>query len=192
MGVLDEIERANPAHLAGMRVRAPNGLVADGEFASNHGFRGFRDRGLAIRRTILDEIVLRGARSVGARVLEETHVTDVHRNESRRVDGVSVRDANGKQRTLSARYVVGADGLRSVVARRLGLTKTSRIWPRRIALVAHYHNVQGVGEMGEMHVDYDGYRSEEHTSELQSHVNLVCRLLLEKKNDSTSLFSISH
>src|SRR5438477_7053772 len=26
-------------------------------------------------------------------------------------------------------------------------------------------------------------RSEEHTSELQSHVNLVCRLLLEKKNN---------
>src|SRR5690242_21386051 len=26
-----------------------------------------------------------------------------------------------------------------------------------------------------------GLRSEEHTSELQSHVNLVCRLLLEKK-----------
>src|SRR5690242_20908780 len=28
-------------------------------------------------------------------------------------------------------------------------------------------------------------RSEEHTSELQSHVNLVCRLLLEKKNKKT-------
>src|SRR2546430_8108428 len=27
-----------------------------------------------------------------------------------------------------------------------------------------------------------GYRSEEHTSELQSQSNLVCRLLLEKKN----------
>src|SRR5260370_27771109 len=26
------------------------------------------------------------------------------------------------------------------------------------------------------------YRSEEHTAELQSHLNLVCRLLLEKKN----------
>src|SRR4029434_2729722 len=26
-------------------------------------------------------------------------------------------------------------------------------------------------------------RSEEHTSELQSHLNLVCRLLLEKRND---------
>src|SRR5438477_3669271 len=30
-----------------------------------------------------------------------------------------------------------------------------------------------------------GSRSEEHTSELQSHVNLVCRLLLEKKNNTT-------
>src|SRR5438132_8263293 len=28
-------------------------------------------------------------------------------------------------------------------------------------------------------------RSEEHTSELQSHSDLVCRLLLEKKKDST-------
>src|SRR5260370_23585246 len=35
------------------------------------------------------------------------------------------------------------------------------------------------------------YRSEEHTSELQSHLNLVCRLLLEKKNkQSTMLNSI--
>src|SRR4051812_49600762 len=30
-------------------------------------------------------------------------------------------------------------------------------------------------------------RSEEHTSELQSHVNLVCRLLLEKKKKPTIL-----
>src|SRR4051812_49786654 len=29
----------------------------------------------------------------------------------------------------------------------------------------------------------DEERSEEHTSELQSHVNLVCRLLLEKKKN---------
>src|SRR5690242_20782478 len=29
------------------------------------------------------------------------------------------------------------------------------------------------------------WRSEEHTSELQSHVNLVCRLLLEKKKENT-------
>src|SRR5450631_1514147 len=34
-------------------------------------------------------------------------------------------------------------------------------------------------------------RSEEHTSELQSHVNLVCRLLLEKKNNCAASLPIS-
>src|SRR5207247_6588169 len=44
--------------------------------------------------------------------------------------------------------------------------------------------------MGEPH-DYaprSSQRSEEHTSELQSRVDLVCRLLLEKKNDRRSHF----
>src|SRR5260370_7599235 len=31
-----------------------------------------------------------------------------------------------------------------------------------------------------------GVRSEEHTSELQSHLNLVCRLLLEKKKQQNT------
>src|SRR5260370_8072457 len=35
-------------------------------------------------------------------------------------------------------------------------------------------------------------RSEEHTSELQSHLNLVCRLLLEKKNDAYSAPFLRH
>src|SRR5260370_1703613 len=35
-------------------------------------------------------------------------------------------------------------------------------------------------------------RSEEHTSELQSHLNLVCRLLLEKKKIKYILHTTSH
>src|SRR5438270_5327123 len=35
-------------------------------------------------------------------------------------------------------------------------------------------------------VKYRNVRSEEHTSELQSQSNVVCRLLLEKKNTDTS------
>src|SRR2546426_2810374 len=35
-------------------------------------------------------------------------------------------------------------------------------------------------------IQEDGTRSEEHTSELQSPCNLVCRLLLEKKKSETS------
>src|SRR5258706_11472782 len=39
----------------------------------------------------------------------------------------------------------------------------------------------GAGDQG------DAFRSEEHTSELQSLTNLVCRLLLEKKKKKKSL-----
>src|SRR5260370_22497169 len=35
-------------------------------------------------------------------------------------------------------------------------------------------------------------RSEEHTSELQSHLNLVCRLLLEKKKKTITATSLGH
>src|SRR5580698_11274921 len=38
----------------------------------------------------------------------------------------------------------------------------------------------------EHRVDRHRVRSEEHTSELQSHVNLVCRLLLEKKKNTNT------
>ena len=157
MNVLDEIERSSPAHLAGMRVRAPNGQSAVGEFASTHGFRGFRDHGLAVRRTILDAIVLGGARAAGARVEELVRVTDLAKDHTGRVTGVTVIGPDGSAQTMKSRYVIGADGLRSVVGRRLGLTRTSRFFPKRLALVAHYRGVRDVGALGEMHVDYDGY-----------------------------------
>src|SRR5260370_22661038 len=40
---------------------------------------------------------------------------------------------------------------------------------------------------GKLHLAVVTVRSEEHTSELQSHLNLVCRLLLEKKKQYTGL-----
>src|SRR5260370_19792613 len=40
------------------------------------------------------------------------------------------------------------------------------------------------GAPEQLAADVESARSEEHTSELQSHLNLVCRLLLEKKKKS--------
>src|SRR2546426_4826413 len=47
-------------------------------------------------------------------------------------------------------------------------------------------------EVGRVHDVVDGsLRSEEHTSELQSPCNLVCRLLLEKKKKTTYQYRIN-
>src|SRR2546427_2994633 len=43
--------------------------------------------------------------------------------------------------------------------------------------------------LGHVHGDAVRLRSEEHTSELQSQSNLVCRLLLEKKKKKTQEFA---
>src|SRR5690606_40939954 len=55
-------------------------------------------------------------------------------------------------------------------------------------LFGHYHGVEsvrniveGCAELGIEYLTLYAFRSEEHTSELQSRENLVCRLLLEKK-----------
>ncbi|MEP6491457.1 MAG: NAD(P)/FAD-dependent oxidoreductase [bacterium] len=153
MGALERVEQSGAAALSGIRVRAPNGAVIAGDFIASHGFRGFRDRGLSVRREVLDSILLDCARLAGARVTEGVRVTDVVRDGTR-VVGVSTLGNDGPE--IRARFVVAADGLRSVIAKRLGLAHTLR-WPRRLALVTHYANVREVGEHGEMHVERDGY-----------------------------------
>jgi menaquinone-9 beta-reductase len=155
MGALEDVEQSGAAHLAGMRVRAPNGTWMRGQFAAGHGFRAFRDCGLALPRERLDAILLDCARRAGARVEEGTRVVDLEQDRAGRVVGVHALTRSGSV-TRRAHVVVGADGLRSIVARRLGLARVGR-WPRRVALVARYRGVDGVGDEGEMHVERDGY-----------------------------------
>ena len=155
LGVLEVVERSGAAQLAGMRVHAPNGSTIHGEFAGDHGFNAYRDRGLAVRRTMLDTILLNEARRSGAQVREGARVTDVIRNDNGSVAGVKILD-HRKLVSLRAPFVVGADGLRSVIARRVGLVRTSR-WPRRIALVTHFTGVEHSRDFGDMHVEDGGY-----------------------------------
>jgi menaquinone-9 beta-reductase len=155
MGILAALEPRG-ALLRGMAVRAPNGAFAYGDYVAGHGFRAFRDRGLSIRRAILDEALLSSARAVGADVHERARVTHVLRDDAGRATGVAILDAQGRTTTLRADVVIGADGLRSVVARRLGLARTRR-WPDRIAVIGHYRDARDVGEYGEMHIERDGF-----------------------------------
>jgi geranylgeranyl reductase family protein len=155
MGVLASLETAG-AQLRGMSVRSPDGTTARGEYAAPHGYAPFRNRGLAIRRERLDHVLLDRARDTGASVTERVRIVDLLRDAVGRVVGVSGLDETGANVELRARVVVGADGLRSIVARRLGVSRSWRL-PQRISLVAHYHGVANVGDYGEMHIERDGF-----------------------------------
>ena len=155
MGVLTALE-SRGAHLRGMVVRSPSGAVARGDYRATHGYRGFRDSGLSIRREILDHALLNAARGAGAVVEEGVRVTDVMRDSDGTVRGALVADASGAVREVRADLVVAADGLRSIIARRVGLARVSP-WPHRVAVVAHYRDVGDVSDMVEIHVEDDGF-----------------------------------
>src|SRR2546426_3314471 len=75
---------------------------------------------------------------------------------------------------------------RTVVEARAGAMRAESIWPGGTSGVlgsANYFQFLG---------RWLTNRSEEHTSELQSPCNLVCRLLLEKKKKETNSRTASH
>lgn len=152
LGVLADLEAAG-APLEGTIVTASRGARLDGAFA-RAGHQPFRPAGLSIARRVLDARLVEAARAAGATVLERRTVEDLIYDDGA-VGGAVVREADGTRRVIRARLTIGADGLRSVVARRLGGQRYGR--PRRIAFVGHFTGVPGVGRSAEMHVGTDGY-----------------------------------
>jgi flavin-dependent dehydrogenase len=75
----------------------------------------------APRRSLLDRLLVDAAREAGAEVVYGLRVADLLRDGDGRVAGVSVEDGNGEAVRIAADVVVGADGLRSTVARLAGM-----------------------------------------------------------------------
>src|SRR5260370_9694527 len=78
-------------------------------------------------------------------------------------------------------YLAGYDGKANYHS---GQFKVQRPFSKGFTMLLGYTWSRAIDDTGGTFVgeaDRGGARSEEHTSELQSHLNLVCRLLLEKK-----------
>ena len=153
LGVLADLEAAGGVAVEGTSVTGAHGSRLDGVFA--HATPPpFRPAGLAIARRILDARLVQAARDAGARVLERTAVEELL-YERGAVAGAIVRDATGARRAIHARLTVGADGLRSAVARRLGARRHAR--PARLAFVAHVAGFPELGRRARMFVGPGGY-----------------------------------
>jgi menaquinone-9 beta-reductase len=153
LGVVPALEAAGAAPLEGTAVTGARGSRLHGRFALA-GPPPFRPTGLSVARRVLDAALVDAARAAGATVLERTAVEELLYDRGG-VAGAVVRDADGRRRAIHARLTVGADGLHSVVARRIGSRRHGR--PRRMAFVAHLDGVAGMGTSAELHVGSDGY-----------------------------------
>lgn len=169
LGVVENLEKAGAFPLEGMKVTGPRGATAHGRFALA-GYHPFRPTGLSISRRILDHELLAAARAAGAAVLERTRVEELLYDRGG-VAGVVVRDPAGRRHSLRARLTVGADGLRSVVARRLG--RRSHGTSRRMAFVAHVARVSDMGPSAELHFREHGYLGLNQIGQDQTNVALV-------------------
>ena len=148
-GILDAVEGSAHAKLYGMKVVAPCGAAMCGRFRG-----GPRPYSFALPRTTFDTILVVAAARAGAEVRECVTVENLVFDHGT-VAAVVGRSGDGKRETYGSRVVVGADGLRSVVARRLGLVRSSP--PRRVAFTAHVADVAGIDGVGELHVSERGY-----------------------------------
>jgi flavin-dependent dehydrogenase len=153
LGVMGALDRAGGVALEGLRVTAPHGASAHGRFA-RAPHPPFRPTGLSISRRILDHQLVEAARAAGAIVAERTYVEELLYDRGA-VTGAVLRDHAARRYPVRARLTVGADGLRSVVARRIGRRTHGR--PRRVAFVAHMAGVREMGHSAELHFSRTGY-----------------------------------
>ncbi len=152
LGVVPALEAAGAMPLDGTAVTAPRGGRLLGRFIGAGA--AYRATGLAVSRRVMDHALVKAARSAGAAVSERTAVEELL-YDGGAVAGAVVRDADGRRHAVRARLTVGADGLRSVVARRIGRRRHGRL--RRLAFVAHVEGVRDMEPVAELHVGRSGY-----------------------------------
>lgn len=100
----------------------------------------------APRRTVLDALLVDAAREAGAEVRFGTRLRELQRDARGAVTGVVIENADGTAETIAAGIVIGADGMRSTVARMVG-AQSYRTARHATGVVYGYFNG----------LDYDGF-----------------------------------
>ena len=114
-GLLDEVLASGAPAIRQITFHTPDGSLT----------RKVKDRAgvdvvVAPRRHALDTIVARAAADAGASLRLGATVTGLRRDAMGRVTGLSARGPDGEAVEVDAKVVIGADGLRSHVARSVG------------------------------------------------------------------------
>lgn len=141
LGVASGIEqRGRP--IRGMRVTGPTGVAIEGRYPESAA-------GRSILRRELDLILLEAAVDAGAMFEPDLRATKALLNGCA-VAGAHVRGALGES-DLTAPLTIAADGRHSTIAFGLGLSVHPAA-PRRWAVGRYFGDVDGMNDIGEMHI----------------------------------------
>ena len=145
-GLLDQVVDSGAPPIRTVTFRTGEGA----ELTKTVKNRAGVDHLLAPRRHVLDTMLVAAAEKAGAALLTGVSVAGTITDRAGRVVGVSTRDGDGHTRDIRGRFVVGADGVRSRVARSVG----ARIIDQRTSDgVTHYAYVAGLDDRGfEFHI----------------------------------------
>ncbi len=165
-------------------VLAPVAAPLDGIRLSGNGVRvelRFSQTGWALPRFRLDDEMLRSAISRGAAFLQ-ARVEDVRADQTGSL--LTVREPSGETRDLRARFVIGADGAQSIVARKCGLSVQPR-GEQRFALGGHYGGLQCLDRFVEMFVEGRSYFAVNPFDAAHANIMVIVREkdLAARKND---------
>ena len=138
-GLLDEVVASGAPPVRAITFRIGEGAALTRAVKERAGV----DHLLAPRRHVLDTILVRAAETSGAALMAGLRVTDTITDGSGRVVGVTTRTAEGRSREIRGRFVVGADGVRSRIARSVGAPMIDR---RTSDSTAHYAYVAGLDD----------------------------------------------
>ncbi len=135
--LLDRVAATNAPPVARWTFDAGCGLRLVGSPPAVDGVRA----GYCVRRRVFDKILVDAAVEAGAELREGFTVAEVVRDNDGRVTGIRGQAAGGQSVTERARLVVGADGLRSIVARTVGATHTRYVPPLTCSYYAYFDDV---------------------------------------------------
>ncbi len=134
LGLLETVHALDPARLSGWDLHTEPDIGLTATFSDRARF------GLAVPRPRLDAALLQASRARGATVLTGVRVEEVRAGPR---PLVVARSREGVRQTWRPKVVVGADGLRSVVARAVG-KGPGRGRLRKLSLTAHVRMPEAV------------------------------------------------
>ena len=144
-GLLDKVVESGAPQIRNYSFHLPGETIRQ-----EVGDRAGVDFLLAPRRYVLDDLVAREAVAAGARLDTGARVLGVTRDANGRATGVTVRGRLGAVRQISARLVIGADGIHSKVASSVGAEIVEAHAPSGSCLYTYVSGVEWDGF--ELHV----------------------------------------